>query len=226
MAERPPLPHPRHSAPSPVISTGAPALGPGRSSLPLRLRSGQALSEVEGEKPGGRSVDAAGSCVRPAPVPGRISPLAPLGRNDGEGVAPGRNDGVGVAPGRDDAKGVAPGRDDAKGVRPAGVKGGVRGPDRAQIRQAPPGRSFKNISFFSIIFLDAAGSAPYIGAVNARNAPAAAGRRPIRRLSAPLPARHSVLRDGAPVRPEFRKISCRNCFCARPDSIFPTIPKG
>ncbi len=38
------------------------------------------------EKPGGRSVDAAGSCVRPAPVAGRVSPLAPLGRNDGRGL--------------------------------------------------------------------------------------------------------------------------------------------
>ncbi len=39
------------------------------------------------EKPGGRSIDAAGSGVRPAPVGGRVSPLAPLGRNDGRGCA-------------------------------------------------------------------------------------------------------------------------------------------
>ncbi len=35
------------------------------------------------EKPGGRSIDASGSGPWPASVAGRISPLAPLGRNDG-----------------------------------------------------------------------------------------------------------------------------------------------
>ena len=40
-----------------------------------------------------------------------------------------------------------------------------------------PGRSFNKISFFSIIFLDTDEPAPYIGSVNARSAPAAAGRR-------------------------------------------------
>ncbi len=39
------------------------------------------------EKPGGRSIDATGSGARPAPVASRISPLAPLGRNDGWGCA-------------------------------------------------------------------------------------------------------------------------------------------
>ena len=36
----------------------------------------------------------------------------------------------------------------------------------------------KNNSFFPIIFLEMGEPAPYIGSVNARNAPAAAGRRP------------------------------------------------
>ncbi len=47
----------------------------------------------------------------------------------------------------------------------------------ALARGALQGRSFNNISFFSIIFLDTGGPAPYIGPVNARSAPAAAGRR-------------------------------------------------
>ena len=50
----------------------------------------------------------------------------------------------------------------------------VRGGNRRRVA----GRSFNNISFFSIIFLDTDEPAPYIGLVNARSAPAAAGRRP------------------------------------------------
>ncbi len=67
------------------------------------------------------------------------------------------------------------------------------------------GRSFNNISSFSIIFLDTVDPAPYIGPVNARNAPAAAG---------PLPAHHSThysaLRDGASRR------SAAHCSSAPP----------
>ena len=44
------------------------------------------------------------------------------------------------------------------------------------MRPAPPGRSFKIISFFWIYFLDTVDPAPYIGPVNARRAPAATGR--------------------------------------------------
>ncbi len=61
----------RPPPPTPVISTGGPA--PGRGGV---------------EKSGGRSIDAAGSGLRPAPVASQISPLAPLGRNDGWGDAP------------------------------------------------------------------------------------------------------------------------------------------
>ena len=40
---------------------------------------------------------------------------------------------------------------------------------------------FQQYSFFSILFLDTARPAPYIGPVNARSAPAAAGRRPLKK---------------------------------------------
>ena len=57
--------------------------------------------------------------------------------------------------------------------------GGKSGDSPAKCRE--PSRSFNNISFFSILFLDMGDSAPYIGPVNARSAPAAAGRRPSRK---------------------------------------------
>ncbi len=73
---------PAGGAPSPVISTGAPA--PGRGGV---------------EKSGGRSIDATRQRLWPASVASQISPLAALGRNDGEGSCVGRNDGGGAAGG-------------------------------------------------------------------------------------------------------------------------------
>ena len=48
--------------------------------------------------------------------------------------------------------------------------------------------AFQNISFFSIIFLEATDPAPHIHPVNARSAPAAAGRRPLKEKQTKKPA--------------------------------------
>ena len=63
--------------------------------------------------------------------------------------------------------------------RPCGPSGVARMEARGIVLAAGP--VFNNISFFSILFLDTADPAPYIGPVNARSAPAAAGRRPSRK---------------------------------------------
>ena len=54
----------------------------------------------------------------------------------------------------------------------------IEGSTRILPTAGAPAPGFDNISFLSIIFLDMAASAPYIGPVNARTAPAATGPCP------------------------------------------------
>ena len=103
-------------------------------------------------------------------------------------------------------------------------------------------RPFNNISFFSTIFLDTAGPAPYIGPVNARSAPAAAGRRPRKDANeetgaGPCGTVPPVPLSGPPPRcrvpsgvpawsKKIWKISYLDYFLALPNGVFPMISRG